>query len=131
MVNRRWLLRTAIVVIGTAASSAVSAFDAKGFNLKEFEGAQSAGKSILVEVTAPWCPSCKAQAPILGELLAKPKFKDLVVFKIDFDSQKDLLRKFDVFMQSTLISFKGAKEVERSTGSTNAAAIEAQLDKSL
>lgn len=131
MVNRRWLLRTAIVVIGTAASSAVSAFDAKGFNLKEFEGAQSAGKSILVEVTAPWCPSCKAQAPILGELLAKPKFKDLVVFKIDFDSQKDLLRKFDVFMQSTLISYKGAKEVERSTGSTNAAAIEAQLDKSL
>ncbi|MBN9086724.1 MAG: thioredoxin family protein [Reyranella sp.] len=117
--------------MGTAASSAVAAFDAKGFDLKEFEGAQGAGKSILVEVMAPWCPTCKAQAPILGELLAKPKFKDLVVFKIDFDSQKDLLRKFGVSMQSTLISFKGAKEVERSTGNTNTAAIEAQLDKSL
>ncbi len=131
MVDRRWLLRAAIVFMGTAASSAVSAFDAKGFDLKEFEGAQGAGKSILVEVMAPWCPTCKAQAPILGELLAKPKFKDLVVFKIDFDSQKDLLRKFGVSMQSTLISFKGAKEVARSTGNTNTAAIEAQLDKSL
>ena len=60
-----------------------------------------------------------------------PKFHDLVAFQIDFDSQKDLLKKFDVFMQSALIAFKGAKEVGRSTGDTNAESIEALLEKSL
>jgi hypothetical protein len=34
-------------------------------------------------------------------------------------------------MQSTLISFKGSKEVGRSTGDTNASSIEALLDKSV
>ena len=52
-------------------------------------------------------------------------------FQIDFDSQKDLLRKFDVRMQSTLISFKGASEVGRSTGDTNPASIEALVAKSI
>jgi thioredoxin len=64
-------------------------------------------------------------------LTQKAKFKDLVVFEIDFDSQKDLLRKFNVRMQSTLISYKGAREGGRSTGDTNASSIEAQLDKSI
>jgi len=96
-----------------------------------FAAAQAAGKPILVEVTAPWCPTCKAQKPIISGLAAKPKFKDLVVFQIDFDSQKELLKKFDVFMQSTLIVFKGAKETGRSTGDTNPGSIEALLDKAV
>jgi len=136
MIDRRNLLTAALacgaIAMSTiAATPAAMARDAKTFDLKAFETAQGAGKPILIDVSAPWCPTCKAQAPILDQLAAKPKFKDLVVFKIDFDSQKDLLRKFGVSMQSTLISFKGGAEVARSTGSTNAADIEAQLDKSL
>ena len=34
-------------------------------------------------------------------------------------------------MQSTLIAFKGTKETGRSTGDTNAASIEALLDKTV
>jgi len=52
-------------------------------------------------------------------------------FEIDFDTQKDLLRKFNVQKQSTLITFKGKQETGRSTGETNAARIEALLDKSI
>jgi thioredoxin 1 len=111
------------------ATAPAHAFDKKPFNAAAFEAAQAAGKPILVEVTAPWCPTCKAQAPILAGLAAKPKFKDVVTFEIDFDSQKDLLQKFNVRTQSTLITFKGKQEVGRSTGDTNAARIEALLDK--
>jgi len=56
---------------------------------------------------------------------------DLVSLKIDFDSEKELLRKFGVQRQSTLIVFKGSHETGRSTGDTNADSIEKLLEGSL
>lgn len=131
MIDRRTALMGLALAAGLMASSQATAFQAQSFSEKSFEAAQAAGKPILLEVTAPWCPTCKAQKPILSELSQKAKFKDMVAFQIDFDSQKDLLRKFNVRMQSTLITFAGTKEVARSTGETDPAAIEAQLDKSV
>lgn len=131
MMDRRTALMSLAFAAGVAICTPAFAFQAQPFNEKSFEAAQEAGKPILIEVTAPWCPTCKAQRPVLSDMGQKAKFKDLVAFQIDFDSQKDLLRKFNVRMQSTLISFVGSKEVARSTGITDATAIEAQLDKSV
>jgi thiol-disulfide isomerase/thioredoxin len=131
MINRRVIVAALAFAASLAVSAPAFAFESKPFDAKTFEAAQAAGKPILVEVTAPWCPTCKAQKPILSDLMQKAKFKELVVFDIDFDSQKALLRKFNVSMQSTLISYKGAREVGRSTGDTDASSIEAQLDKSI
>ena len=101
------------------------------FDQQAFDAAQKAGKPILVEITAPWCPACKAQAPILGKLRSDPRFKDLQTFTIDFDSEKDLMHKFGAKLQSTLICFKGATETSRSIGETQPEWIEAQLEKTM
>ena len=93
--------------------------------------AQKAGKAILIEVSAPWCPTCKAQAPILGKLLSTDKFKGFVKLDVDFDSQKPDLKQLNARQQSTLIVFKGDKEVGRSVGDTDPASIEALLAKAL
>jgi thioredoxin 1 len=131
MLNRRHLLGTLAMATVLPLGSIASATDQKPFDQRAFEAAQAAGKPILVEVHAPWCPICKAQAPILARLKGEPRFKDLVNFLIDFDSQKDLLRKFNVQKQSTLIVFKGRQETGRSTGDTNAGSIEALLGKAI
>ena len=112
-------------------AATAQASEVKTFTPAAFEAAQKAGAPILVEVTAPWCPTCKAQKPILSELTAQPKFAKLVTFRVDFESQKDALKMLGVQMQSTLISYKGGKEVGRSTGVTNKSAIEDQLNKSI
>jgi len=131
MLNRRHLLGTLAVLAAVPLGSIAYAMDKKTFDQKAFEVAQAAGKPILVEVSAPWCPVCKAQAPILSRLKSDPKFKNLVSFNVDFDSQKDLLKKFNVQKQSTLIVFKGKQEIGRSTGDTNPGSIEALLGKSI
>ena len=131
MLNRRHLLGTLAVLAALPLGSIASAMDKKAFDQKAFEVAQAAGKPILVEVSAPWCPVCKAQAPILSRLRSDPKFENLVSFNVDFDSQKDLLKKFNVQKQSTLIVFKGKQETGRSTGDTNPGSIEALLEKSI
>ena len=131
MLNRRHLL--GVIVLSTALSLGPTAFAAERqpFDQAAFEAAQAAGKPILVEISAPWCPICKAQAPTLARLKSEPRFKELVSFNIDFDTQKDLLRQFNVQKQSTLIVFKGKQETGRSTGVTDPGAIETLLEKSI
>jgi len=131
MLNRRHILSALALTATLSFGTASFAMDKKPFDINAFEAAQAAGQSILVEVHAPWCPTCKAQAPILARLANEPKFKNMVRFNIDFDSQKDLLRKFNVRTQSTLIVFKGKQETGRSTGDTNADSIAALLGKSI
>ena len=131
MLNRRNIFGALALAAVLPLGSPAFAMDKKPFDAKAFEAAQAAGKPILLEVHAPWCPTCKAQAPILSRLSNEPKFKNMVRFNIDFDSQKALLRKLHVSMQSTLIVYKGKTEAGRSTGDTKAASIEALLAKAI
>ncbi len=94
-----------------------------------FAAAQQAGKPILIDVTAPWCPVCAKQHPILAALYATPEFKDLQVFDVDFDTSKPLLQTLGVQMQSTMIVYHGATEEGRATGATAEPAIHDLLAK--
>lgn len=121
----RQLVLSAIVALAIAGEAvAVQPFDDAAF-----EAAQAAGKPVLIDVTASWCPTCRAQKPILERLEAE--FPSLIVYEIDFDSRKDLLKRFRVRVQSTLIVFKGTEEVGRSTGDTNPASIQALVARGL
>ena len=130
MLSRRSILLAMVAASVTAVAPAF-ATSPRPFDAKAFADAQSTGKPILVAIHASWCPTCKAQKPILGALTDDPKFKELAYFVVDFDSQKDLVQKFGVRMQSTLIAFKGARETGRSVGDTNRTSISALLDKTL
>ncbi|TXN26746.1 thioredoxin family protein [Methylobacterium sp. WL19] len=127
MISRRaLLLTTALLAAAPYGASAAEPFDEAAF-----AAAQGAGRPVIVEVTAPWCPICKAQRPLLKALSEQPRFKDLAIYEIDFDTQKALMRRFDARMQSTLIVFKGREEVGRSVGETQGEWIEALVEKAL
>lgn len=130
MLSRRSILLTAVAMSAAAMTPAFAA-SPKPFDAKAFADAQAAGKPILIAIHASWCPTCKAQKPILSELTEDPKLKGLAYFVVDFDSQKDLVQKFGARMQSTLIAFKGGRETGRSVGDTNRASISALLNKTL
>ncbi len=119
------LLASCLLFTGIAFAESAT-FTQEGFNQLQKEG-----KSILVEVHAPWCPTCRAQAPVVNMLLAKKEFKKIVALRLDFDSQKEELKKLKVNRQSTLIVFKDGKEVGRSLGDTTPSGIETLLQKSL
>lgn len=126
---RRFLLAfLAIAPLGLASAQAA---DFLPYTPEALAAVQKAGKPILVEVSAPWCPICKTQKPILAKLGADPRFKDLQVFDVDFDSQKPVLRALNGRMQSTLIAFTGETEVGRSVGETQPEWIDWLLEKVL
>ena len=94
-----------------------------------FDKLAAAGKPIVLSVRAPWCPTCKAQDPIQTSLMQQPAYADYTLMTIDFDSQKNLLKKYKVATQSTIIVFHGNDEVGRSVGDTRAASIDALMKK--
>jgi thioredoxin 1 len=133
MILTRRLFNGAMIAAAAVAVTSLSAQanTAVPYSAEAFKAAQASGNPILIEIHADWCPTCKAQKPILDKLTADPKFKDLKIFRVDFDSMKSEVKAFGAQMQSTLIVFKGATETGRSVGDTKEASIAALLDKSL
>ena len=120
-------LYTTSLATATLLVSSLVAWAGQPFDAEAFRSAQAADKAILLDVTASWCPTCRQQGPIV-EQIEKEK-PDLVVYEVDFDTAKDLLKQLRVQHQSTLIVFRGAKEVARSMGETDPTTIRALIAK--
>ena len=127
--NRRLMLTTlaALSMVPVAARAA----ERQPFTDAAFDAAQAAGRPVLVDVSAPWCPTCRAQKPHIDAMAADPRMKAAIFFAVDFDSQKDVLRRLNVRSQSTLIAFKGREERARATGITDPAQIRDLLLRAL
>ncbi|OHC66778.1 MAG: thiol reductase thioredoxin [Rhodocyclales bacterium GWA2_65_19] len=123
------LLRTLILMPLLGAGIALSA--EFPFDTARFDALNQEGKPILIAVHADWCPTCKAQQPIVSELMTTPALKGITAFRVDFDGQKDVVKRFKATTQSTLIVFKGGKEVGRSVGDTRKDSIAALLKKAI
>lgn len=109
----------------------LAAADNVAYTQTAFDKLQSQGSPILVSIHADWCPTCRAQAPIVDKLLKQKDYQSINALRVDFDQQKSVVNAFKANTQSTLIVFKAGKEVGRSIGDTSEAGIEALLKKAL
>jgi thiol-disulfide isomerase/thioredoxin len=103
----------------------------KPFSQQDFDTLTAAGKPVVLDIGATWCPTCKAQKPIIDGLMKQPAYKDVTLMTIDFDAEKPTLKKYKVNMQSTLVAFKGDKEVGRSVGDTTPEGLEGLVKKTV
>lgn len=105
------------------------------YSPEAFRAAQRAGQTILVEVYAVWCTTCRSQQPALEgaleEMMDDEPAGSWTAFRVDFDSDREFLRTHGVQMQSTLIVFDGEREISRSVGLTGRAEIRGQLESAL
>ncbi len=89
------------------------------FNAATLAQAQAQGRPILVDVYADWCSVCKVQQKHLTELTRDPAYKNLLVLRLNYDTQKAERRKLNVPRQSSLIAFNGRNERGRLVASTD------------
>jgi thiol-disulfide isomerase/thioredoxin len=124
------ILRKLILFL-TLAQSAFALAAGQPFTQSQFDTLIKEGKPVIIHVHAPWCTNCKAQDPILNTEMNAPVYKNVTFLEVDFDTQKDALKAFNVSTQSTILVFKQGKEVGRATGKTNQADIEELTKKAL
>lgn len=96
-----------------------------------FDKALAEGRPAIVYFHADWCPTCKAQQPLVQELLKEPRMQDVTLFLADYDKEKGLKKALRVSSQSTFVVFKRGKEVARSTGQTDMEELAATFAKAL
>lgn len=118
------LARTAISFALASLTSLAVAGEIKPYSAQAFDKLTQDGKPVVVDVSATWCPTCKAQKPILEGLMQQPAYRNVTLLTVDFDTGGAALTRFKVRMQSTLIAFKGTAEVARSVGDTTPTGIE-------
>ena len=98
------------------------------FKKELFDKAQSEGKVVVVSSWIKYCTSCASQMKVLNK--AKNDFQNIEYFSFDV-TNKDIANYFNVQYQTTLLIFKGNKEVYRSLGETTKELIYKALETSI
>ena len=69
---------------------------------------------VLLDFWAVWCGPCKMIAPILAEIAEERD--DVVIGKVDVDSEMELAMQFGVSSIPTLVVIKDGKPVNKAVG---------------
>ena len=126
MLSRRAVF-TSLAAIALIAGPA-RAFEFQPYDPAAVEKAIASGKPVVVHVYAPWCLQCHMQKSNLESLMGDKKFDGVQFFRVDYDNQKDIVAKFNC-PRSTLIAFKGGKEIGRMSWGMTLASVTEVLDK--
>jgi thioredoxin 1 len=120
-----------IVSVALALSAAAShALEIKPYSAAALEAAQKAERPVALLFHADWCPTCRVQERVLGELQGEPGL-DVTVLVADYDTERALKRRFNVRAQSTLVVLRGERESARLVGDTARASIRDALTTAL
>ena len=90
------------------------------FTIQKFEEAKKNGETIVVTAWAKYCGTCKKQKTILDQ--AEKYFKDVLFLYYNHPKMKNIAKYLKIDYRSTILVYKGNKEVSRTIG---------QLDKSV
>src|SRR5574344_1337748 len=80
-------------------------------------------KLVLIDFYADWCGPCKMLSSVIEELAATTNI-DLVIGKVDVESEPDIARKFNVYSIPTLMLVKNKEVVKIETGYKSKQALE-------
>ncbi|MEM7053363.1 MAG: thioredoxin family protein [Pseudomonadota bacterium] len=103
------------------------ALDSEPFSEQRFESLQAEGALVLVDVWATWCPTCKRQREILAEFQDEHPEVDFTILEVDFDDDKNWVKKFRAPRQSTLTLYRGEEQIWFSVAETREDVIFEQL----
>ena len=87
----------------------------KQITLGEYEALIPANKTVLVNFSAVWCTACKKMNPVIDSLLTAKDIQFHLV-RIEGGEQTEICKQLNVNAITTLIIYKGGKEVWRASG---------------
>ncbi len=123
----RQLIVSALLLTSAALAHAI---EFQPYSAAALAAAQKADKPVALQFHADWCPTCRAQDKVLQALKAEPGL-NVTVFKVNYDTEKDLKRQYKIQSQSTIVVLRGDKERGRLVGDTTEAGIRTALKSAL
>ena len=132
MLSRRLLLSSGLALVLGVGAWAVSAdaVELAPYVAADVEKLIKSGKPVVLHVYAPWCLQRRAQASILGSLQTDARLSQIHFFRVAYDDQKDVVAALNC-SRSTLIAYKGGKEVARMSWATDEKSVMQILEAAL
>ena len=75
--------KSGIVITLASFMSLAMASEIKPFSQVSFDAVTASGKPVVLDISATWCPTCKAQRPIIDSLMKQPAYKDVTLQTIE------------------------------------------------
>lgn len=123
------LLSTAVVGLSVFSVRPAWSQEKEAFTQERFESLQEEGALILLDVFADWCPTCAKQQEVLNAYQEEHPHVPLHVLQINFDDQKEWVKKFRAPRQSTLILYRGEEQIWFNVAETSREVIFAALNE--
>lgn len=123
----RRILSAIVLLLISAASYAL---EVKPYSPALLAQAQAGNQPVALHFHADWCPTCRAQEKVLQGLKSEPGL-DLMVLVVNYDTEKELKKRFNVRAQSTFVVLRGQQEWARLVGDTDPAAIRTAFKSAL
>lgn len=121
------LIVSGLLVVAATLSQAL---EVKPYTAAALAEAEKADQPVALHFHADWCPTCRAQDKVVQALKAE-KGLDLTILTVNYDTEKDLKRRFKVNSQSSLVVLRGQKETARLVGDTTMDGIRGALKTAL
>lgn len=115
-------------LISLLVAFSASAFEKQPFSEAVFAELQAQNAVIMIDVYAPWCPTCKKQQKLFQQYHEQNPDKPFHVLVVDYDNDKQWVKKFRAPRQSTLLLYKGDKQLWYSVAETRFNVIEEKLN---
>lgn len=111
-------------------SAASHALEIKPFTAAMLAQAQASNQPVVLHFHADWCPTCRAQEKVLQSLKSESGLA-MTVLVVNYDTEKELKKRFNVRAQSTFVVLRGQQEWARLVGDTDPAAIRTAFKSAL
>ena len=99
------------------------------FSTEIFEKAMDSGKTVVINSYEVWCGTCSEQTKILDQ--AEKEFKDIVFLSYEQSKNKDVAQLLGIKFWTTIVVYKGNKEVARIVGQTDKKTIYSAIQKGI
>ncbi len=131
--NRRTFLALTITLPFVAPMA--WAADATPYSPEAVQAELAAGKTVVLDFSASWCPSCQAQGRTISALRDEnPGYAErLAFFVVDWDTYKDtdLAKQYGITRRGALVLLKGDQVVAKTDTHSTKDALKAMFDQAM
>ena len=99
------------------------------FSIETLEKAKTTGKTIVINSYEIWCGTCSKQTKILDQ--AEKEFNEVVFFSYEQSKNKDIAKKLKIKHWTTIVVYRGGKEITRIIGQTDKETIYSAIKKGI
>ena len=99
------------------------------FTVEKFESAKKNGETIVVTAWNKYCGTCQRQKIVLDQ--AEKDFEDVLFLYYNHPKRKDIAQYLKIDYRSTILVYKGNKEVSRTIGDLDKSVIYSNIKKAI